>query len=223
MTATLFYFTAGLVLALLLRKPAQRLFGAGPAFTLWLLPPVLAALPWLPAPSSSWSLTPTVLVLPATQSLIHHAGSSVSGLYWIGVAWMIGTLAFLVRLAVCYGRLLRRTEELPETMGDELKAEVTGLNQHRLRLHASGPAVRWAPSPLLLVPTNFLERFDAAERQLILRHEQTHLRRGDPLWSLRDDDGLVLVPPTGLACVAALSARSGAGLRRVRAATAATR
>ncbi|MDQ6646058.1 MAG: TonB family protein [Pseudomonadota bacterium] len=184
MAAALFYFTAGLVLALMLRTPARRLFGAGPAFTLWLLPPVLAALPWLPAPPASWSLSSTLLALPAAQSLLHHAGSSASGLYGIRLVWMIGALAFVVRLAVCYGRLLRQAAYLPEAMWADLKTQVTGLKRHRLRLHGGGPAVLWAWRPLLLLPPDFLERFDAAERQLIIQHEQTHLRRGDPLWSL---------------------------------------
>jgi TonB family protein len=54
----------------------------------------------------------------------------------------------------------------------------------RLRIHPAGPAVLWAPRPLLLLPADFPERFDADERRLVLRHELAHLRRGDPLWSL---------------------------------------
>src|SRR6185312_11187376 len=40
--------TFGLALVLLLRRPARRMFGAGAAFTLWLLPLVLALAPLLP-------------------------------------------------------------------------------------------------------------------------------------------------------------------------------
>jgi beta-lactamase regulating signal transducer with metallopeptidase domain len=40
--------TLGLTLVLLLRRPARRAFGAGPAFTLWLLPIVLELAPLLP-------------------------------------------------------------------------------------------------------------------------------------------------------------------------------
>lgn len=112
MSAALLYVSVGLVLALRLRKPAQRVFGAGTAFTLWLLPPVLAARPWLPTPPASWLLTPTLLVVPATHSLIDHATFSASGPHWLSVVWLIGALALLARLAVCYGRLLGRTEAL---------------------------------------------------------------------------------------------------------------
>ena len=40
--------TLGLALVLVLRRPARRLFGAGPAFTLWLLPIALMLAPLLP-------------------------------------------------------------------------------------------------------------------------------------------------------------------------------
>lgn len=40
--------TLGLALVLLLRRPARRVFGAGPAFTLWLLPIMLMLAPLLP-------------------------------------------------------------------------------------------------------------------------------------------------------------------------------
>lgn len=184
MASVLLHVTAGLVLALVLRKPAQRLFGPGAAFTLWLLPPAFAALPWLPTPPPSWSLMPTMLVMPSTQTLLHHPGASAARLHWLWLAWVIGTAAALIRLALGYGRLLRDAAELPEAIWLVLQAELNGLQRHRLRQHGSGPAVLWAPRPLLLLPADFMQRFDAAGRMLILRHEQTHLRRGDPLWSL---------------------------------------
>lgn len=184
MSAALLYVTLGLVLVLVLRKPARQLFGAGPAFTLWLLPVALAGLPWLPIAPLSWSIMPTLATMPATQSVIGYAGSSASGLPWAAIIWMIGTLAFSTRLAICYGRLRRHSKALPDAMWHELRAELKPLQQDRLRLHDSGPAVLWSIRPLLLLPEDFLQRFDRDERRLIVRHEQTHLRRGDPLWSL---------------------------------------
>jgi TonB family protein len=55
---------------------------------------------------------------------------------------------------------------------------------HRLRLHPSGPAVLWAPRSILLLPQDFLERFDATQRRMVLQHERMHLLRGDALWSV---------------------------------------
>lgn len=58
--------TVGLIVVLLLRCPLRRVFGAGPAFTLWLLPLLLAAAPWLPLPHRAVapSLLTRMLVTP---------------------------------------------------------------------------------------------------------------------------------------------------------------
>jgi hypothetical protein len=47
-----------------------------------------------------------------------------------------------------------------------------------------GPLVLGVISPKVIVPANFAERFDARQRRLMLAHEYTHLRRGDPVWNL---------------------------------------
>lgn len=65
-----------------------------------------------------------------------------------------------------------------------LLQEVPTLASVRLRLHPAGPALLWAPRTLLLLPPDFMQRFNADQRQLILRHERAHLRRGDVLWNL---------------------------------------
>jgi beta-lactamase regulating signal transducer with metallopeptidase domain len=145
MPAVLLYVTIGLVLVLLLRKPARRLFGAAPAFTLWLLPPALAALPWLPAPPTPWSLAPVLSAMPGTQALIQHATSSAFELPWMWLAWATGASALLVRLALGYGRLLRDAQPMPDALWQSLGSELDGLKRGRVRLHASGPAVLWAP------------------------------------------------------------------------------
>ena len=184
MSGMLLYLTLGLALVLAWRKPARRLFGAGPAFTLWLLPLLLAALPWLPALPSAWSIAPTLLVLPTTQTFAAQAGPTTSTLHWLLLLWLLGALAGLLRLLVHYIRLLRQSRCLPDGMLRLLHVELGGLNPHRLRLHPAGPAVLWAPRSLLLLPADFLERFDADERRLVLQHERMHLHRGDALWSL---------------------------------------
>lgn len=66
--------TLGLALVLLLRRPARRAFGAGPAFTLWLLPVALMLVPLLPQ-----KLMPTaVVVLPGLTVTPHVAADAVS-------------------------------------------------------------------------------------------------------------------------------------------------
>lgn len=48
----------------------------------------------------------------------------------------------------------------------------------------AGPAVMGALWPRLVLPTDFESRFTARERDLILLHERTHIRRGDPMANL---------------------------------------
>ena len=51
----------------------------------------------------------------------------------------------------------------------------------------------WAPRPWLLLPDDFFERHDAEGREMVLRHELSHLRRGDAWWSLLGECLLVLL------------------------------
>ncbi len=83
-----------------------------------------------------------------------------------------------------YGQLRRQIRPLPAGMLCALRADMGDLDPCHLRLHAAGPAVLWAPQSLVLLPADFLDRFDAGERRLVLQHESMHLRRGDALWSL---------------------------------------
>lgn len=48
----------------------------------------------------------------------------------------------------------------------------------------AGPAVMGALWPRIVLPADFETRFDARERGLILLHERTHIRRGDPITNL---------------------------------------
>lgn len=183
---TLLYVTAGLIVTLGLRKPARRFFGAGPAFTLWLLPLLLAALPWLPALPTAWAITaPILLVLPAAPSLTQHTSTALLTTPTLLLRlWLAGSLVFFVRLAVHYGRLLRQSTRLPAATSHCLQFELRFLDTRRVRLHMAGPALLWAPRSWLLLPPDFFERFNADQRRLVLQHECAHLRRGDAWWSL---------------------------------------
>lgn len=184
MLIMLLYVTVALSLVLILRRPAQRLFGATPAFTLWLLPPLLALLPWLPDTPSPWLDTIPIQVVPATRAFAAELTSTASLVHWPYMVWAIGASLSLLRLAVVYIRVRRNSRPLPDAMRRVLEFEQPDLDMRRLRLHSAGPAVLWAPRSLLLLPADFLDRFDAHQRQCVLQHETIHLRRGDALWSL---------------------------------------
>ena len=179
----LLLITLAIALVLLARRPVRRGFGAGPAFTLWLLPLLVATLPWLPALPPHWAVLPAIHALPVTSPAASPIHSTAS-VPWLGLAWLVGTLLCLSRLLTHYLSLRRQSCHLPRPMTESLLHEMDTLDPRRLRLHPAGPAVLWAPRSLLLLPPDFMQRFDATERGLVLRHELTHLRRGDALWNL---------------------------------------
>ena len=187
MLANLVDLTAGLVLVLLLRRPVRRLFGAGPAFTLWLWPVLLGALPWLPALPAPWHGLPPMI---ASSGAIAGTGplNATAGFHlpWMTL-WSAGAGIALLRLAHAYVRLRRACRALPAALLAHCQRAHPGLDPRRLRLHPQGPAVLCAPRSLILLPADFLQRFDPAQRQLVLAHEQGHIARHDPLWSLLAD------------------------------------
>ena len=166
--------TLGLALVLLLRRYARRMFGAGPAFTLWLLPPVLALAPFLPqqfAPAAmvvlpALTVTPHVVAATSQTAMIDWA-------QWLVVLWLLGAVAGLFRLTLHYFGLLRGLRRMPAARTHVLAEAAPNLDMRRVRVHAAGPAVLWAlPRALILLPPDFAERFEnAPTRELVLRHE----------------------------------------------------
>lgn len=181
--------TLGLAAALLLRRPARHVVGAGAAFALWLLPVMLALAPLLPRPLARGALVvlPTLTVTPHAAARVLASGAAF--IDWrrvLWMAWLAGAALGLARLAVHYVRLCARLRGPSRGMREAVRALVPDLDPRRVRVHAAGPAVVWAlPRSLVLLPEDFTERFAGARtRALVLRHELTHLRRGDAWWSL---------------------------------------
>ena len=100
------------------------------------------------------------------------------------------------------------------------RGRIRGLTRPYVRLHASGPAVLWALDRILLLPADFLERFDAEQRSLILRHEQcTMFAAAIRWWSLLAEIALAALWFHPLAWLAMPRFRldQELGLRRTRA------
>lgn len=179
--------TCGLLLALLVRRPARRAFGPGPAFALWLLPPWLALAPLLPQ-----RLAPAALAVLPPLTVTPYAGAAgmvpawaLPSTAWLIALWLAGAGIGVVRLVAHYACLLRGARTTPDSWAPELAESVPMPDVRRVRVHSAGPAVLWAlPRTLVLLPGDFPARFDAATRQLVLRHELAHVRRGDAWWTL---------------------------------------
>lgn len=180
--------TLGLALVLALRRPARRLFGPGPSFLLWLLPVVLALAPLLPQrllPASAVTL-PALIVSPSMPLAAAHTGASFDWVRVLLALWAVGAAFACVRLAWRYVLLRRGVCNATPAIKAAAGRALTGVDVCRVRLHTDGPAVLAAwPRALLLLPADFDTRFgNATTRDLVLRHEATHLARGDAWWSL---------------------------------------
>lgn len=178
--------TFGLAFVLLARRPARKVFGAAPAFTLWLLPMLLAFAPLLPSPltpANVWTL-PAIAVSAQTAFAKMHAASEFSWMPILISFWLIGAAVALCRLCVHYVRLLHEMAPMPQSWHVIIANAAPQLDLHRVRVHLAGPAVLWAWRTRVLLPPDFDRRFDNDARRLVLHHELTHVRRGDALWLL---------------------------------------
>jgi len=188
--------TLGLVLVLLLRRPARRVFGAGAAFTLWLLPVALALAPLLPEQVAPRAMivVPGLTVTPHLAATIAAQPAAIDWTQWLLAIWLIGVAGALLRLVVHYVRLLRGLRRVPQAWATMLGEAAANLDLHRVRMHDAGPAVLWAlPRSLILLPADFPKRFNNAARKFVLRHELTHAYRGDAWWSLAMEIASVLL------------------------------
>lgn len=184
MLRSLLLVTLAMGLVLLLRRPLRLGVGPGPAFALWLLVPIMAVLPWLPTFSTPWALLPTIQVFP--EQAVATMTSAPTGMIhsWLWAVWLTGVALAVLRLAAHYVSLRRHSRPLPDLMAAALRQELPHFDLGRVRLHPDGPALLWALRSTLLLPPDFMQRFNRRQRSLILRHELAHLRRGDVFWNL---------------------------------------
>ena len=168
---------AVMLLVLVLRRPAARLFGAGPTYALWLLVPLRLFMPPLPASATSPWLPPIDLLVVAAEAAAPVGAESGAG-SWLPVLlaiWATGALAFIIWQWLAYRAFLTR-----------LSLSSCSLGGHRGLPLIESAAV---PGPLALglldrrivLPVDFASRYSPEERRLALDHEAIHHRRGD-IW-----------------------------------------
>lgn len=198
LAAALLLTTLALAFVLLLRKPIRRLFGAGPAFSLWLLVPALASAAWLRLPALvRLPSLPFGIDLRALSALVVHPGADnitttgaladETSLTWITIllsGWLVGALVSAAHLLLLQWRLRIQAAAPTNPERAALARHMDPAMLARVRTHPVGPAVLFGWPSLLLLPPNFAQRFSAKQRSLVLGHEHMHLRRGDPWWRL---------------------------------------
>ena len=161
--------SAALLLVLALRKPVRGALGAGAAYALWWLPAVTLVAVLLPTPVRVVELQPVAAAAGVSAMQAPQRGTDVPWRSLLLAGWGCGAL-----LAACLQLLRQR--RFQRELGP-LRALPGGLWQAAAA--AGLPAVIGVLRPRIVLPNDFERRYSARERALILRHERTHIRRGD--------------------------------------------
>lgn len=173
------------VLAILALRPVvTRRYGARVAYALWAVAPLTVLASLLPArrvvaePATAVAalaaqreaLAPLVTPEAVLPEAVRLAAPAFDPAPWLLGLWALGVAASLGVLVWRQARF-RRSLGVLRPEGGVYRAEASGV----------GPAVVGALFPRIVAPADFEARFNADERRLVLAHEETHFRRGDPL------------------------------------------
>ena len=171
--------TFAMLLVLALRRPVAHLFGAGPAYALWLLPALRLVAPPLPE-AAAGSLLPSLDLVVLAGGAAAASTPPDAAAAWLPallLPWAAGAAGFLAWQWLAYRAFLTRLS----------------LSSRSLGSHAGLPLVESAavPGPIALglldrrivVPADFTARYSPAEQRLALDHEHVHHRRGDLWWN----------------------------------------
>lgn len=110
---------------------------------------------------------------------------------WPVLLWGAGALVLFGRIVIAHGLLLylrlRRTALGPSECPVDIRRLGRDLGVRRpvtvLRARGlTGPLAFGLRRPVILVPSHFLDEFDAAQQRVVLTHELAHLAQRDPLW-----------------------------------------
>lgn len=172
-------FTAGMLLVALLRRPCRSLFGAGRAFQLWSLVPLMLLACELPQAQKVGrpALTTVFLRLAPDAAPMHAPAMASPGIHWplaLCLLWSVGALLLMLLGAVAQARYQRR-------LRDAVRVEQAGARWPIWRASQVdvGPALVGAWRPRIVLPADFEARYEPAERALIMAHETMHARRRD--------------------------------------------
>lgn len=177
----LVWATAAMLLVLAIRRPVARLFGAGVAYALWLIPALR-----LVAPPTDWigflfenplpSLPPILIVVGEAGGA---APPSLGGPgQWVPIllaVWAGGAILFLLFQAFSYRRFLGRIGSTMRSAGRHDGVPLFASDA------VEGPVAIGLVDRRIVVPSDFEQRYSPSERRLALDHERYHHRRGDIL------------------------------------------
>ena len=172
---------------LLLRRPVAKMFGAGVAYALWLIPAARLLMPSLegaaiPAGGSGQAISnsvrdsilsgmsaPDTVVDTASKSVVAAVDLTALGLtFWLGGAALFFIIQML-RYASMRDDLLSEATEIAKIDG----VSVVASDQ------VAGPLAFGLFKRYIAVPQDFTKAYSPAERDLAIAHEMAHHKSGD--------------------------------------------
>lgn len=165
--------SAGIGLALTMRVVVRRLFGSSAAYLLWLMVPVVMLAVLFPHSGSS---TPIIWRIESASPSVHlrdgqFARSTIPSFDWQALSlyvWLTGVALFAAYLTLQQHAFVRSLGSLSDSRRVVRRARYGGC-----------PSLVGVVRPKIILPLDFKSRYTRFERLLVLRHERTHLRRGD--------------------------------------------
>ncbi|MNM57297.1 Regulatory protein BlaR1 [compost metagenome] len=162
--------SAAMTVVMLLRRPVRHWLGASAAYLLWLAVPVAIGAVLLPAPRVVATALHAADASPSIGTAIAVPLQSLPT--WpllLGGIWVCGALLMAVGLIGQQRRFVRGLGRVERRADGFWQAQaVLGL-----------PAAMHVWRPRIVLPAGFEQRYTPQEQQLVLLHEQTHVRRGD--------------------------------------------
>ncbi|MEA3001658.1 MAG: bla regulator protein blaR1 [Sphingomonadales bacterium] len=171
-----------ILLVLALRQPVARLFGAGWAYSLWLIPALRLVLPSLPWPVQDLPLSVAVLI-PATPEATAPLPALAGPGQWVPfllATWAGGAVIFVILQWLGYRAFLRR---LSGSARPARPPRYGGIATFVSRM-VEGPLALGLIEPRIVLPADFSRRYSPGERRLAMEHELTHHRHRDLWWNL---------------------------------------
>jgi bla regulator protein BlaR1 len=171
-----------IALVLALRQPVARLFGAGWAYSLWLIPALRLVLPPLPWPVQDLPLSVAVLIPAAAGGTAPPPALAGSG-QWVPfllATWAGGAVIFIILQWLGYRAFLRR---LSGNSRPARPPRYGGIATFVSRV-VEGPLALGLIERRIVIPSDFSRRYSPGERRLAMEHELTHHRHRDIWWNV---------------------------------------
>lgn len=172
---SLSWVTTLAALAVALARVALRgALGARAAYGLWLTVPASAVA--LAVPHAGQPRGPAQAVVPHVISWAWaRLDALLAAMYGPGPVGAVACAVWVTGAAAAFVFMVRRQSAFARSLGTLVPA-ADGTWRSR---GVTEPLLLGAWRPRVLVPLDFEQRFGVQERELVLAHERTHMRRGD--------------------------------------------